>query len=157
MSILSTIIDLNRLQVDAYVDETDIGKVHVGQEAVFTVDAFPDKEFSGKVTAIYPKALVQQNVVTYDVVIAIDNREGLLRPDMTTNTTITVAKRDKVLAIPNQAVRREDGHRVVFVQEGDRLVRRPVKTGWTRTTRRCWAVSRRVTGWSWARSTAGRP
>jgi HlyD family secretion protein len=125
-----TIIDLNRLQVDAYVDETDIGKVHVGQEAVFNVDAFPDKEFRGTVTAIYPKALIQQNVVDYDVVIAFDNREGLLRPDMTTNTTITVAKREKVLAIPNQAVRREDGDRVVFVQEGDRLVRRPVKTGW---------------------------
>jgi len=125
-----TIIDLTRLQVDAYVDETDIGKVHVGQEATFSVDAFPDKEFSGKVTAIYPKALIQQNVVTYDVVIAIDNREGLLRPDMTTNTTITVAKREKVLAIPNQAVRREDGDRVVFLQDGDRLVRRPVKTGW---------------------------
>jgi len=125
-----TIIDLNRLQVDAYVDETDIGKVRVGQEATFTVDAFPDKEFTGRVTAIYPKALIQQNVVTYDVVIAIDNREGLLRPDMTTNTTITVANREKVLAIPNQAARREDGDRVVFVQEGDRLVRRPVKTGW---------------------------
>jgi len=125
-----TIIDLNRLQVDAYVDETDIGKVRVGQEATFGVDAYPDKEFRGKVTAIYPKALIQQNVVTYDVVIAIDNREGLLRPDMTTNTTITVAKREKVLAIPNQAVRRENGDRVVFVLDGDRLVRRPVKTGW---------------------------
>jgi HlyD family secretion protein len=125
-----TIIDLNRLQVDAYVDETDIGKVRVGQAATFSVDAFPDKEFSGKVTAIYPKALIQQNVVTYDVVIAIDNREGFLRPDMTANTTITVAKRDKVLAVLNQAVRREEGDRVVFVQEGDRLVRRSVKTGW---------------------------
>ena len=125
-----TIIDLTRLQVDAYVDETDIGKVRVGHEATFSVDAFPEKEFSGKVTAIYPKALIQQNVVTYDVVIAMDNREGLLRPDMTANTTITVAKRDKVLAIPNQAVRREEGDRVVFVQEGDRLVRRAVKTGW---------------------------
>jgi macrolide-specific efflux system membrane fusion protein len=125
-----TIIDLTRLQVDAYVDETDIGKVRVGHEATFSVDAFPEKEFSGKVTAIYPKALIQQNVVTYDVVITMDNREGLLRPDMTANTTITVAKRDKVLAIPNPAVRREEGDRVVVVQEGDRLVRRAVKTGW---------------------------
>jgi len=125
-----TIIDLTRLQVDAYVDETDIGKVRVGHEATFSVDAYPDREFTGKVTAIYPKALIQQNVVTYDVVITIDNREGLLRPDMTANTTITVAKRDKVLAIPNQAVRREEGDRVVVVQEGDRLVRRAVKTGW---------------------------
>ncbi|MEI8189536.1 MAG: efflux RND transporter periplasmic adaptor subunit [candidate division NC10 bacterium] len=125
-----TIIDLNRLQVDAYVDETDIGKVRVGQAATFSVDAFPEKEFAGNITAIYPKALIQQNVVTYDVVIAIDNREGLLRPDMTANTIITVAKREKVLAIPNQAVRREDGDRVVFIREEDRLVRRSVKTGW---------------------------
>jgi RND family efflux transporter MFP subunit len=125
-----TIIDLNRLQVDAYVDETDIGKVRVGHEATFGVDAFPDKEFGGKVTAIYPKALIQQNVVTYDVVIAFDNREGLLRPDMTANTTITVAKREKALAIPNQAVRREDGERMVLVPEGDRVARRQVKTGW---------------------------
>ena len=125
-----TLIDLNRLQVDAYVDETDIGKVRVGQDATFTVDAFPDREFSGRVTAIYPKALIQQNVVTYDVAIAIENREGQLRPDMTANTTITVAKRDKVLAVPNQAVRREDGQRVAFVQEEERFVRRPIKTGW---------------------------
>ena len=125
-----TIIDLDRLQVDAYVDETDIGKVRVGQPATFTVDAFPDKEFAGTVRAIYPKALIQQNVVTYDVVIAIDNPEGLLRPDMTANTTITVAKREKVLAVPNQAVRREDGQRVAFIQEGDRFVPRPIKTGW---------------------------
>jgi HlyD family secretion protein/macrolide-specific efflux system membrane fusion protein len=127
---LVTIIDLNRLQVDAYVDETDIGKVQAGQPATFTVDAFPDKEFTGKVTTIYPKALIQQNVVTYDVVIAIENPEGLLRPDMTANTTITVARREKVLAIPNQAVRREDGQRVAVVQEGDRFVRQPIKTGW---------------------------
>jgi multidrug efflux pump subunit AcrA (membrane-fusion protein) len=125
-----TIIDLGRLQVDAYVDETDIGKVRAGQEATFTVDAYPDKEFRGKVTAIYPKALIQQNVVTYDVVVAIDNREGLLRPDMTANTTITVAKREKVLTVPNQAVRREDGERVVYVQGGEGFARRPIRTGW---------------------------
>lgn len=125
-----TIIDLARLQVDAYVDETDIGKVHAGQEATFTVDAYPDKEFQGDVTAIYPKALIQQNVVTYDVVIAIDNREGLLRPDMTATTTITVAKREKILTVPNQAVRREDGERVAYVQEGDGFARRPIRTGW---------------------------
>jgi RND family efflux transporter MFP subunit len=127
---LVTIIDLNRLQVDAYVDETDIGKVQVGQTATFSVDAFPDKEFIGRVAAIYPKALILQNVVTYDVVITIDNQEGLLRPDMTANTIITVAKREKVLAVPNQAVRREDGQRVAFVQVGDQLVRRTIKTGW---------------------------
>ncbi|MGA1875077.1 MAG: ABC transporter permease [bacterium] len=79
-----TIIDLNRLQVDAYVDEVDIGKVKVGQKAVFTVDAFPGQEFFGKGTAIYPNAVIQENVVNYDVVIEIDNWDAaILRPEMT--------------------------------------------------------------------------
>jgi HlyD family secretion protein len=125
-----TIIDLDRLEVHAFVDETDIGKVRVGQEAVFTVDSFPDRQFTGKVTAIYPKALIQLNVVTYDVVIAIDNRDGLLRPDMTASVIITVAKREAVLAVPTQAVRREEGQRVAYVVEGAQLVRRPIKVGW---------------------------
>jgi HlyD family secretion protein len=125
-----TIIDLSRLEAHAYVDETDIGKVHVGQPASFTVDAFPDREFAGTVTAIYPKAIIQLNVVTYDVVITADNREGLLRPDMTTNVTITVARRERALTVPNGAVRREGSERFVLVPEGDRLVRRSVTTGW---------------------------
>jgi RND family efflux transporter MFP subunit len=125
-----TIIDLGRLEAHAYVDETDIGKVQVGQPASFTVDAFPDREFAGSITAIYPKALIQLNVVTYDVVIAIDTRDGLLRPDMTTNVTITVARREQVLTIPHGAVRREGGERFVLLVEGDRLVHRSIKTGW---------------------------
>jgi HlyD family secretion protein len=125
-----TIIDLDRLEAHAYVDETDIGKVQVGQAASFTVDAFPDREFTGAVTAIYPKALIQLNVVTYDVVIAIDNRDGLLRPDMTTNVTITVARRERALTLPNGAVRREGGERYVLVTDGDRMVRRPITAGW---------------------------
>lgn len=124
-----TIIDLGRLEAHAYVDETDIGKAQVGQPATFTVDAFPDREFAGSVTAIYPKALIQLNVVTYDVVIAIDNRDGLLRPDMTTNVTITVARRERALAVPTAAVRREGGERFVLVAEGDRLVRRSITAG----------------------------
>jgi RND family efflux transporter MFP subunit len=129
-----TIIDLGRLEAHAYVDETDIGKVQVGQAAGFTVDAFPDREFAGSITAIYPKALIQLNVVTYDVVIGIDNRDGLLRPDMTTNVTITVATRPRALTVPNGAVRREGGERYVLVADGDRLVHRPVTTGWRAKT-----------------------
>jgi HlyD family secretion protein len=125
-----TIIDLNRLEAHAFVDETDIGKVQPGQEVTFTVDAAPDREFRGKVVAIYPKAVVQLNVVTYDVAIAVDEPGGALRPDMTATITITAAKREQVLAVPNQAVRREDGQRVVYVLQGDRYVRHPVQVGW---------------------------
>lgn len=125
-----TVIDLSRLEVHAFVDETDIGKVRVGQDATFTVDAFPDREFSGKVTAIYPKAVIAANVVTYDVVIALENPGGILRPDMTANVMIVAAKREQVLAIPNQAVRREGADRVGYVLEGGQVVRRVIKIGW---------------------------
>jgi HlyD family secretion protein len=125
-----TVVDLSRLEAHAFVDETDVGKVQVGQRVTFTVATFPDREFTGKVTAIYPKALVQVNVVTYDVVIAIDNPGEVLRPDMTATVTIVMAERRQVVAVPNQAVRREDGRRVVYVQQGERFEPRVVTIGW---------------------------
>lgn len=67
-----TLVDLSRLEVDAYVDEVDIGRVKVGQTATFTVDAYPDKVFEGKVEAIYPQAVIQDNVVNYPVIVRID-------------------------------------------------------------------------------------
>jgi HlyD family secretion protein len=125
-----TIIDLSQLQVDALVDETDIGRVEVGQSATFTVDSYPDEEFEGTITAIYPKAIIDQNVVNYDVVVTIANPRGLLRPDMTANVTIAVATREDVLAVPNKAIRREDGTKVVYVMQNGSPERRAVKTGW---------------------------
>ena len=84
-----TIVDLGQLQVDAYVDEADIGKVKAGQESSFTVDAFPGEEFHGRVRAVYPTAIIQDNVVYYDVVIEIeDSYAGRLRPEMTASVTL---------------------------------------------------------------------
>jgi len=127
-----TIIDLDRLQVDAFVDEVDIGKVRVDQRVVFTVDAFPAREFEGRVVAIYPKAFIQENVVNYDVVIEIARPyEGLLRPEMTASVTIFLEKREQVLAIPTKAVRRERGRNIVYVLTGDRVPKsREIKVGW---------------------------
>jgi RND family efflux transporter MFP subunit len=126
-----TIIDLKRLQVDAYVDEVDIGKVKVGQRAVFTVDAFPATEFEGKVSAIYPKAVIQDNVVNYDVVVDIETPyHGLLRPEMTANVTIFLEKREGVLAVPAKAVQRERGKNVVYVLADGRAEPREIKAGW---------------------------
>ncbi|MFP4250419.1 MAG: efflux RND transporter periplasmic adaptor subunit, partial [Armatimonadota bacterium] len=110
-----TIVDLDRLEVHAFVDETDIGRITDGQEALFFVDAHPDQEFTGEVTAIYPKAEMEQNVVEYDVVIVIDDTHGLLKPDMTANVTIMMEAREDVLTVPNAAIRREGGRRVVYV------------------------------------------
>jgi HlyD family secretion protein len=126
-----TIIDLSRLQVEALVDETDIGRVKAGQPTMFTVDSFPDEDFQGTVTAIYPKAIIDQNVVDYDVVVTIANPRGMLRPDMTANVTIEVATRENVLAVPNKAVTRDEGGKVVHVAAPDgSLSRRSVETGW---------------------------
>ena len=126
-----TIIDLKRLQVDAYVDEVDIGKIKTGQEAVFTVDAFPAREFNGKIVAIYPKAVIQENVVNYDVVVEItDPYDGLLRPEMTASVTISLAKRAQVLAVPAKAVKRDRGKNIVYVQSETAPEPREVKVGW---------------------------
>ena len=125
-----TIIDLNRLEVDTYVDETDIGKVKVGQEATFTVASFPDKDFKGKVMAIYPKAIIQDNVVYYVTIISAENPEGLLRPEMTATVNISLQKKENVLTVPNGAIRREGGKKVVFVMQNNQPVKREVKTGW---------------------------
>jgi RND family efflux transporter MFP subunit len=126
-----TIIDLTRLQVDAFVDEVDIGKVQLGQKAVFTVDSFPAREFEGKVVAVYPKAVIQENVVNYDTVIDITSPyDGLLRPDMTTSVTILLEARQGVLAVPAEAVKREKGKTLVYVPANGRAEPREVKTGW---------------------------
>ena len=104
-----TIIDLAKLQVEAYVDEVDIGKIKTGQHVVFTVDAFPASDFEGEVVAIYPKATIQDNVVKYVVAVEVVTRyEGRLRPEMTTSVGIQLESR-AVLAIPSSAVRREGG------------------------------------------------
>jgi len=126
-----TIIDLRRLQVDAFVDEVDIGEIQIGQEAVFTVDAFPAREFRGQVAAVYPKAVIQENVVNYDVVVEIaDSYDGLLRPEMTTSVTVFLEKREQVLAVPSNAVKRELGKSIVYVPSETGAEPRQVKVGW---------------------------
>jgi HlyD family secretion protein len=126
-----TIMDLRRLQVDTFVDEVDIGKVMPGQKAVFTVDSFPGREFAGKVTAIYPKAVLLENVVTYDVVVQIsDTYDGLLRPEMTASVTLLLDARQNVLSVPVKALKRERGKSVVYVLIDGQPQTKEVKAGW---------------------------
>lgn len=125
-----TIVDLERLQVNAYVDEVDIGKVATGQRAVFTVDAFPARDFRGRVAAVYPTATIQDNVVKYIVALEIaDAYAGLLRPEMTASVRIELEEKS-VLAVPVRAIRQEAGRSVVYVVSSDRPERRPVRVGW---------------------------
>jgi multidrug efflux pump subunit AcrA (membrane-fusion protein) len=125
-----TIVDLERLQVNAYVDEVDIGKVATGLRAVFTVDAFPARDFTGRVAAIYPTATIQDNVVKYIVALDIDGQYvGLLRPEMTASVRIELDERT-VLTVPVRAIRQDAGRSVVHVIKGDRPEVRPVRVGW---------------------------
>jgi HlyD family secretion protein len=97
--------DLTKMQVQADVDQSDIGRVQVGQTARFNVDAYPEDEFRGRIAQIRFNALVNQNVVTYPVIIEVPNPEGRLRPKMTANVTIDVATVKDVLRVPNTALR----------------------------------------------------
>lgn len=125
------IIDLSRLEVQVYVDETDIGKIEVGQEVSFTVDTYTDTDFKGIVTAIYPKAVIQDNVVNYIVVVEINDFKGkILRPEMTATVTIQLETRKNVIAVPSKAITRERGERFVTIVENSVNVSRKVKTGW---------------------------
>lgn len=101
--------DLTKMQVDANVSESDIGNVKVGAKASFTVEAFPNHPFEGEVTAVRQAPQTVQNVVTYDVVIAVANPDLLLKPGMTATCRIVVARRDGVVVVPDQALRYTPG------------------------------------------------
>ena len=97
--------DLTKMQIDANVDESDIGNIKVGQDVEFIVDAYPDITFKGRVWQVRNAPITVQNVVTYDVVIKVDNPELKLKPGMTANVSIIVAIKKDVLRIPNAALR----------------------------------------------------
>ncbi len=97
--------DLSKMQIEASVAEADIGLVEAGQETEFTVDAFPGRPFHGKVTQIRNAPRTDQNVVTYDTIIEVSNPDLKLKPGMTANVSIIVARRDNALRIPNAALR----------------------------------------------------
>jgi HlyD family secretion protein len=97
--------DLREMQIEASVAEADVGLMREGQAVRFTVDAFPERMFDGRVRQIRNNHTVQQNVVTYTAVIAARNEDQALRPGMTAYVTVTVAERQEVMRIPNAALR----------------------------------------------------
>jgi len=97
--------DLSKMQVDTNVDEADVGRTQVGQQATFTVDAFPGRTFSGTINQVRKAAQILQNVVTYDVVVSADNPDLKLLPGMTANIKVVTDQRESVLQVPNAALR----------------------------------------------------
>ena len=97
--------DLTRMQVDANVSESDIGGIKNGNTASFTVDAYPKRVFEGTVTEVRQSPQTVQNVITYDVVVSVDNPDLALKPGLTAATKIIIDRRTNVLRVPNQALR----------------------------------------------------
>jgi HlyD family secretion protein len=97
--------DLTDMRVIADIDEADIGGVQEGQRVSFTVDAFPDDKFEGRVTQVRQDAKTESNVVTYEVVISAPNNDLKLKPGLTANVTIFTFEKDNILAVPAKALR----------------------------------------------------
>lgn len=126
-----TLIDLVKLEVTVFVDETDIGQIQTGQKAVFTVDAYSDKFFSGVVRDIHPKAVIKDNVVNYEVILEIDPKNiSLLRPEMTANVVVTTGTRPQALSIPKEAIKRMGKKYFAIVDANGDLAEKAIETGW---------------------------
>lgn len=134
--------DLTRMQVDANVSESDIGSVHEGDAAHFSVEAYPARTFEAKVVQVRQAPQAVQNVITYDVVVGVDNPQLVLKPGMTATVAIITARRDDVLRVPDQALRfepsgmpaapagpRGGASRRVWVLRSGRPVAVPVRIG----------------------------
>jgi len=124
----ATVIEDGALELIAMVDETDIGNVAVGNPVMFTVEAYPSREFEGRVARIAPKGSIISGVVNFEVMIRIDSPAELLKPDMTANVSIRTAERE-ALVVPNASVQREGSERYVWVEQGGELVRKAVSIG----------------------------
>jgi HlyD family secretion protein len=138
--------DLTDMRVIANIDEADIGGVKEGQRVSFTVDAFPDDSFEGKVTQVRQQATTESNVVTYEVVISAPNKDLKLKPGLTANVTIYTLEKNNVIICPAKALRfmpnealLSEGQNVedieaknkVWTQEGNTFKAHAVETGTT--------------------------
>jgi len=126
-----TLADLSRLFILASVDESDIGKLEVGQSSLITADAYPGKRFRGAVTRIAPKGVNASNVVTFEVKIEVlSDNKALLKPEMTANVEVLVAQKDDALLVPVEAVSRRRMERFVMAVKPDGTAEeRPVEVG----------------------------
>jgi HlyD family secretion protein len=103
--------DLTRMRVNASIDEADVGRVREGQEVVFHVDAFPEREFKGRVEQVRLNPTTTANVVTYNTIVAVDNEDLALRPGMTATVSVVVRKAENALRLPAAALRfRPEGY-----------------------------------------------
>ena len=128
--------DLEKMQIEVNVSEADIGEVKEGQDVTYTLDGYPNSEFYGKVTQVRISPTTVSNVVTYSVIVTVDNSDLKLKPGMTANVSIITAKNENVLCVPNIALKftpKTDGTKYktqgLWIKDGLKLTRIDIKTG----------------------------
>lgn len=128
---LVTVLDPTLLEMWIYVDETDIGKMQLGQQVEYSVDTFPDKIFHGTIKKIYPQPVVKENIVYYLAIVPVSREDSaLLRPEMTTHIKIIFSEKQNILIAPNASIKFERGRQVAYKVSGtDRVEPVEVKTG----------------------------
>lgn len=127
--VMMKIADLTEMQIEADVDETDIGKVKVGQNVSFTIDTYSGKTFTGTVTKISNQSTTTNNVIYYTVYVAVHSTDYDLKPDMTARLVINTDERHNVLYLPNEAIKTVNGQATVQVLEKGKQVTKNVTTG----------------------------
>lgn len=127
--VLMTIADLAKMEIKVLVDETDIGKVKAGQQVSFTVDAYTDKTFAGKVTSVSRSATTSSNVIYYPVYVTVSAPQDLLFPTMTARATVSVGESKNALVVPLSAVREEKGQKYVQVTVDGKEQSKAVQVG----------------------------
>lgn len=127
--VILTVADMSTMQIETQVDESDIGKIKVGQKVTFTVDAYPTKTFSGVVSNVSQKATVVSNVVYYKVLVNVDTTDNLLKPTMTARVSINIAESKNALFVPMAAVKANNGQQYVMVVQNGKPQNTLVTTG----------------------------
>lgn len=129
-TVILTVADMSQMQIEAQVDQTDIGKVAVGQKVTFTVDAYPDKKFTGVISNVSKKAVTQQNVIYYTTTIDVKDAKNLLNPSMVARVTINIGESKDTLLVPLAAVKSDKNGKYVVVMKADGKTENvPVTTG----------------------------
>jgi multidrug efflux pump subunit AcrA (membrane-fusion protein) len=128
---LVTILDAARLEMQIYVDETNIGKTRIGQPVEFYVDTFPDKTFYGTIDKIYPQPQTKDNIVYYLAIVSIPAEDAaFLKPEMTTHVKVIFEEKRDVLTAPNAAIKFEEGKQIAYKVIGPNQVEKlELKTG----------------------------
>lgn len=127
--VLMSIGNLSKMQIQAQVDESDIGKIAIGQPVTFTVDAYPGKTLQGQVIDVSKKATTQQNVVYYNVLITVQGNEELLKPSMTARVSIIIGEHKQVPVLPLAAVKDNKGQQTVQLWQNGQPEAVAVTTG----------------------------